>query len=322
MSKAKGGFFDDDDDEDQLDTFNETSESYDTSNYGGGGAAAAAGGGPIEDSLSSTGYPSPPRRYQIGSSSSENGAAAPRPGGGARASSITTAGRTGAAAAGSSTREYESTRGGSPTLDDILGTDGDVSNERNVQRLLRAWHNEMGAPELLMFPTRLVDRLVVDLSRRKSIVRIAQTTAGKDEAFYTTASILATENMRAAHVLKMYTRERIYKLEQCAQYYLSQPDVHERLYKNEIAHAQGYVRLVKAYHDAAAMDAMPDQSNRHPPPMAEPDFSKPVFFRALQDCPPVILPDGESFVFERGTQHMCRYSTVRSLLERGAIELI
>lgn len=167
MSKAKGGFFDDDDDEDQLDTFNETSESYDTSNYGGGGAAAAAAGGPIEDSLSSTGYPSPPRRYQIGSSSSENGAAAaPRPGGGARASSITTAGRTGAAAAGSSTREYESTRGGSPTLDDILGTDGDVSNERNVQRLLRAWHNEMGAPELLTFPTRLVDRLVVDLSRR------------------------------------------------------------------------------------------------------------------------------------------------------------
>lgn len=47
---------------------------------------------------------------------------------------------------------------------------------------------------------------------QKSIVRIAQTTAGKDEAFYTTASILATENMRAAHVLKMYTRERIYKV--------------------------------------------------------------------------------------------------------------
>ncbi|GAA5993042.1 hypothetical protein JCM5350_004911 [Sporobolomyces pararoseus] len=70
------------------------------------------------------------------------------------------------------------------------------------------------------------------------------------------------------------------------------------------------------------MDAMPDQSNRHPPPMAEPDFSKPVFFRALQDCPEVILPDGEPFVFEQGSQHMCRYSTIRALLEEGLVELI
>ncbi|GAA5905574.1 DNA replication protein SLD5 [Sporobolomyces salmoneus] len=323
MSKPRGGFFDDDDDdEDQQSILQETSESYDTSNYGGG----RRGGGAIDDSLSSTGFPSP-RRYQNGGSgSSENGAAAPRPGGGGggRASSITTAGRTGGALAGSSTRDYDAstTRGGSPTLDDILGTDGDVSNERNVQRLLRAWHNEMGAPELLVFPRRLVDKLVRDLARRKAIVRQAQSTRGKDEAFYTSVAIVATENMRAAHVLKMYTRERLYKLEQCAQYYLSLPDVEERLYENEIAHAEGYVRLVKAYHDAAAMDAMPDQSNRHPPPMPEPDFSKPVFFRALQDCPPVILPDGEPFVFEKGSQHMCRYSTIRALLEQDAVELI
>ncbi|GAA6005774.1 hypothetical protein JCM11491_004004 [Sporobolomyces phaffii] len=307
MSKAKGGFFDDDD-EDLDDSLLETSESYDTSNLGGG---AIAGG---EDSLSSTGYPSP-RRYRNGS---ENGAAAPpRPGGGGRASSTTTGG----AARGSSTRAYESTRGGTPSLDDILGTERGVSDERNVQRLLRAWHNEMGAPELLHFPRQLIDKLVKDLAYRKAVVKGLQTASGQDEGYYTIIGIIATENMRAAHVLKMYTRERIHKLEQCAEYYLSQPDVHERLYDNEIVHAQGYVRLVKAYHDAAAMDAMPNQSKR-PPQMTEPDFSKPVFLRALQDCPPVILPDGEPFVFAQGTQHMCRYSSVRALLEQGLVELI
>jgi GINS complex subunit 4 len=122
-------------------------------------------------------------------------------------------------------------------LEDILGTEPEVSNERNVQKLLREWHNEMGAPELLRFPRELVEKFVKDLASRvsrisflldkrghktdyfvfrklgqKAIVRAAQTERGRDEAFYTTAAILATENMRAAHVLKMYTRERIYKV--------------------------------------------------------------------------------------------------------------
>lgn len=43
-------------------------------------------------------------------------------------------------------------------------------------------------------------------------MRKAQSTAGQDESFYTAASIVAVENMRVAHVLKMYTRERIWKV--------------------------------------------------------------------------------------------------------------
>lgn len=160
MSKAKGGFFDDDDDEDQGDTFQESFESYDTSNLGGarGGAAGGAAG---DDSLSSSGLPSP-NRYQT---TNDNGAG--RPG---RASSVGT-GR--AAAGNSSTRAYESTRGGSPAmnLDDLMGQEAEISTERNVQRLLRAWHNEMGAPELLTFPRELVDNLVWDLTRRVSCIQ-------------------------------------------------------------------------------------------------------------------------------------------------------
>lgn len=42
-------------------------------------------------------------------------------------------------------------------------------------------------------------------------MRKAQSTAGMDESFYLAATVVATENMRASHVLKMYTRERIWK---------------------------------------------------------------------------------------------------------------
>lgn len=159
MSKQGGGFFDDDDDLD------ETPESYQTSNLGN------------EDSLSSTGFPSP-RRYQT--TTTDNGANGSRNG---RASSLTTAGRTGGrvssvtgAAAGSSRRDYQSTRGGSPGLDDDdMGEEGGISRERNVQRLLRAWHNEMGAPELLRFPRELVEKMVRDLARRVSSFRFDPT---------------------------------------------------------------------------------------------------------------------------------------------------
>ncbi|GAA5974504.1 hypothetical protein JCM21900_004963 [Sporobolomyces salmonicolor] len=302
MSKPGRGFFDDDDDD--------APESYPTSHLA------------ADDSLSSTGQLSP-RRY-ASTPAGLGGAAAPRLAD-ARASTATTGGRVSSITgpqAGSSARAYESTRGESLGLDEILGEDRDLARERNVQRLLRAWTNEMGAPELLTFPRELVERVVKDLARRKAIVRRAQSTSGQDEAFYTTAAVVATENMRAAHVLKMFARERIHKLEHCAEYYLSLADVRERLYPNEIAHAEGYLRLVKAYHDTAAMDAMPEQVTRNPPPMPTPDFSKPVFFRARRDCPPVVLPDGEAFVFTEGSQHMCRYSTIRALLEKGDVELI
>lgn len=118
------------------------------------------------------------------------------------------------------------------------------------------------------------------------------------------------------------------------------------------------MRLVKAYQDASALDAMPEQVTRNPPPSAScaltrkdpvlthqipvptPDFSKPVFFRARKDCSPVVLPEyvhplfshspcsdfsprsGEMFAFSAGSQHMCRYSTIRALLEAGDVELI
>ncbi|GAA6019061.1 hypothetical protein JCM10207_006304 [Rhodosporidiobolus poonsookiae] len=303
MSKhGGGGFFDDDDDTQP--------ESYQTTSTTGAHYAA-------DDSLSSNFGASPPprqrpRQRQDRDSTTTTGTRA-----GGRASSVT------GAAAGSSVRgAWDSSRGDSPSLDDILGEGHDSDRSSDVQRLLRAWQNEVGAPELLRFPADLVERVVRNLARRKEVVRRAMSTSGEDESFYVAASVVATENMRVAHVLKMYTRERIWKLEQCAQYYLDQPDAKERLYSNEVAHAEGYVRLVKAYHDSAAMDAMPEQVTRNPPPIPTPDLSKPVFLRARRDCPPVVFPDGEIFAFEKGSQHMCRYSTVRALLENGDVELI
>ena len=74
-----------------------------------------------------------------------------------------------AALRGNTTNGYASTRGDSPSLDDILADGSSRGRDgRNVQQLLRAWQNEMGAPELLKFPTKVVERVVKDLARRVS----------------------------------------------------------------------------------------------------------------------------------------------------------
>jgi hypothetical protein len=147
---------------------------------------------------------------------------------GGRQSSVT------GAQANSSVRAYESTRGGSPTLEDILGEESGHDDERNVQKLIRAWKDEMGAPELLVYPKRLVERLVKDLVHRvsrvglvsrdvlqkadlvdhlqRALVKEANQMVGEDEALYLQASLVATECMRTAHVLKSFQRSRIYKV--------------------------------------------------------------------------------------------------------------
>jgi GINS complex subunit 4 len=53
-------------------------------------------------------------------------------------------------------------------LDDILGQGAAVGGERNIETLIRAWNNEIGAPELLVYPRRLIERIVKDLVKRVS----------------------------------------------------------------------------------------------------------------------------------------------------------
>jgi len=217
MSRAGRGFFDDDDDDDLA------PESFQSNRAA------------VDDESFFSPARAPPRHDHDRDSSVATGARTTARGG--RISSVT------GAAAGSSVRAgLDSSRGDSPSLDDILGEGGARDKSRNVQRLLRAYQNEVGAPELLKFPRQLVDKVVKSLARRvrpplsppslastpasradalphtqKDLVRIAQSTPGQDDAFYIAASVVATENMRAAHVLKMFTRQRIYKVRTLSQ---------------------------------------------------------------------------------------------------------
>ena len=64
-------------------------------------------------------------------------------------------------------RDYRPRRDESPSLEDIIGRDEVfATKERNIVTLIRHWANEIAAPELLVFPRDLVERIVKDLARR------------------------------------------------------------------------------------------------------------------------------------------------------------
>lgn len=85
----------------------------------------------------------------------------PRPAG--RVSSVS-----GRAGTSSSLRASSRARRDSVSLEEILGEEVGGSRERSVQRLIRAWNNEIAAPELLHFPVELVETVVRNLAERVS----------------------------------------------------------------------------------------------------------------------------------------------------------
>lgn len=68
----------------------------------------------------------------------------------------------------SSSADVSCRRERSVSLSAILGDDSPFANtgERNIERLIRCLSNETGAPELLVFPKALVERIVKDLAKR------------------------------------------------------------------------------------------------------------------------------------------------------------
>lgn len=69
----------------------------------------------------------------------------------------------------SNDRTIDRTRDESVSLEDILGTGKQEQSGTDVQELMRSWRNERAAPELLVFPLALVNRLTLNLAKKVRI---------------------------------------------------------------------------------------------------------------------------------------------------------
>ncbi|OCH91540.1 hypothetical protein OBBRIDRAFT_792133 [Obba rivulosa] len=141
--------------------------------------------------------------------------------------------------------------------------------------------------------------------------------------------LVQTEIERVKFVIRSYTRTRLYKIEKYARYIVSTPELHEKLSKAELDHAQRYARLVEYHFNQTVLQSLPSEQrslddNAHfmPSMVTQPDKLRPVFVHARQACPPVRLPDGSALTMPKGQISLTPYYVVEQLLLRNEVELV
>ncbi|KAL5522007.1 SLD5 [Sanghuangporus sanghuang] len=209
------------------------------------------------------------------------------------------------------------------------------SNERqrqiNIHMLLRAWQNERHAPDILPVCDDLLTR-TLDLIRSKTDIsttlRNADVTLSEEEHYCVT--LLQTEVERIKFIIRSYVRTRLYKIEQHAAYITLNPDVHARLTKAELRHAQRYAELVASQFRTTVLDHLPEPQQdlddaptlTTPSMITSPDKNKPVFFRAVDTIEGLQLDDGTLASVPKDTIMLVPYRVIEQHVLRGEAELV
>ncbi|KAK0790769.1 GINS complex subunit [Friedmanniomyces endolithicus] len=196
----------------------------------------------------------------------------------------------------------------------------------DLQALTRAWVAERTAPELLPYPTELVERVMERLG--KQISNIEDMTGPMDPQANFTLVILQTELERYKFLVRSFLRARIAKIDAFPHHYLTLPETLSPLERQYLASHQA---LLSNHYSTSFLSAFPknlqklDDTAGGISMVDKPDEDTAVFCRVLRDAGKVEI-QGPSQVSEaeltRGDVWVMRWSTVREAVRRGDVELI
>ncbi|CDO75940.1 hypothetical protein BN946_scf184873.g29 [Trametes cinnabarina] len=222
-----------------------------------------------------------------------------------------------------------------PIGDDFIGggrqaiIPQDLAEETPFQQLIRHWMNERHAPDILPGQEMLLGRLLDHIRKQTSDVELLRADPDSSEEEHFRIMLVQTEVERVKFVIRSYVRTRLHKIEKYAKFISVNPEIHEKLSKAELDHARRYARLVDYHFNQSVLQSLPEQQRSAeenvpfmPPMTAEPDKLRPVFAHALQDCPPMRLPDGTMSEMQKGQIVLVPYYVVEHLLLRGEVELV
>ncbi|KAI0665567.1 GINS complex Sld5 component [Trametes maxima] len=205
----------------------------------------------------------------------------------------------------------------------------DIAEETPFQQLIRHWMNERHAPDILPGQEMLLGRLLDHIRKQSNDVELLRADPDSSEEEHFRIMLVQTEVERVKFVIRSYIRTRLHKIEKYARHISVTPEMHGKLSKAELVHARRYGRLVEYHFDQSVLQSLPEQQRSldeemafMPPMIASPDLSRPVFAHALQDCPPVRLPDGTVSEMQKGQISLVPYGVIEQLLLRGEVELV
>ena len=216
------------------------------------------------------------------------------------------------------------------------------------QQLTRFWISERAAPDILRWPSDLMDRVMSRV--RKQIEAIEDLTAGVGMNGSGTVSsnsnlalsILQTDLSRTQYIVRSLLRQRLAKLTRYAMHYLTMDDKGTLLSPQEQSFLQNHQALLSNFYGASFLSAFPPQLQRLDENtgglnMVEgPDGKTAVFVRCLaerwssdpayEDYDDDDDDDGgeasDGLAMRRGQVWVVRWEDVRKGVNKGALELL
>ncbi|KAI0077966.1 Sld5-domain-containing protein [Panus rudis PR-1116 ss-1] len=206
---------------------------------------------------------------------------------------------------------------------------GDEVEETPFQNLLRHWMNERHAPDILPAQEALLGRLLDHIRKQTDDVQLLRADPDSSEDEHFRIMLVQTEVERVKFVIRSYIRTRLHKIEKYARHIAATQDIHVKLSKAELEHAQRYSRLEETHYTNAILQSLPPEQQSleddmafMPPMITTPNKNRAVFAHARTDCPPVHLPDGSTLEMAKGSISLTPYHVVEQLLARGEVELV
>ncbi|KAI4164950.1 MAG: hypothetical protein LQ342_001583 [Letrouitia transgressa] len=216
-------------------------------------------------------------------------------------------------------------------IDDILaevGGDETPGKAWDLQELTRCWVTERSAPEILPWPSALMDRV---LERVRLQIEVVEDQVGNtDPKTNLRLVIIQTELERFKFLVRSLLRARISKLDKHALYVLTDATQTARLSPSEVQYVNSHQSLLQAHYHSCFLSQLPPSLQRLDDTAGgmsmvdQPDFDRAVFVRALRDVGELVHIQGTDTVFEmkRGDIYVVRWSAVKELVFTGDAELL
>ncbi|KAL8715986.1 MAG: hypothetical protein Q9220_000653 [cf. Caloplaca sp. 1 TL-2023] len=231
-------------------------------------------------------------------------------------------------------------------IDDILadiGGDQPGIENRDLQELTRAWVTERSAPELLPWPSALMDRVLERIHQQASpqsgaglqcsanAIDVVEEQVGNiDPKTNFRLIIIQTELERFKFLVRTFLRTRLAKIDKYALYYMNDPSQAARLSPAELQYANSHQTLLHSHYRSSFLSQFPASLQRLDDTaggismVEQPDIDTAVFVRVLRDVEEPVMVEGTDINFEmrRGDVYVVRWSAVRELVLGGDAELL
>ncbi|KAL6710543.1 GINS complex subunit [Coniothyrium glycines] len=223
-------------------------------------------------------------------------------------------------------------------IDDLLAevaVDSTPRETRDLQELTRCWVAERVAPEILPWPSELMERVLKRIQRQIELVE--DQTGNMDPKTNFKLIIIQTELERFKFLVRSFLRARMKKIDAHplhvqAQHNASLDALQSLLSPSELQYLVSHQSLLSAHYASSFLSQFPaslqkmDDTAGGISMVDKPDEDKAVFVRALRDVGEVFVQGTDRrFEMKRGDVWVARWSAVRAWAVgsgTGDVELI